>query len=136
MIKSVLILLAAFGMPLWAAAQENKTSETKDAGGAAQLEQMPQFPGGEQELKKFIDQNLRYPEKARNEDIQGKVWLSFVIEKDGSISTIKVVRDIGGGCAEEAVRLLKAMPKWIPGKRDGVLVKVMYNLPFTFKLMD
>lgn len=94
----------------------------------------PQFPGGTEALMKYLSKNIRYPEQAKKENIQGKVYVKFVVEKDGSITDAKVLRSIGGGCDEEALRVVKAMPKWEPGKMQGTPVRVQFNLPIVFKL--
>lgn len=98
------------------------------------VEQMPQYPGGETEMYKFIMNNLKYPAKASEAGIQGKVILNFVVGKDGKITNIKVVRGIGFGCDEEAVRVLQKMPSWNPGKMGGRPVPVYFTFPITFKL--
>jgi len=79
--------------------------------------------------------NIKYPEVARTSGITGTVYVQFVVEKDGSISDVKVVRGIGGGCDEEAVRVVKSMPRWKPGKQRGQPVRVYFTLPIEFKLM-
>jgi len=94
----------------------------------------PEFPGGMEAFYKYLAENIKYPEQAKKDKIQGKVYISFVVEKDGSISDAKVLRGIGGGCDEEALRVVNAMPKWTPGKMRGEVVRVNYNLPITFKL--
>ena len=94
----------------------------------------PQFPGGEDSLYNFIYSNLRYPQEAIDNGIEGRVFITFVIEKDGSITNIKILRDIGYGCGEEAVRVLKMMPKWIPGKDHlGNIRRTQYNMPINFE---
>jgi len=98
------------------------------------VEEDPQFPGGMDSLYAFIQRNLRYPKKALNDKIEGTVYVTFSVEKDGSIGAIKILRDIGGGCGEEAVRIVKMMPKWIPGKQRGIPVRTQFNLPIKFKL--
>ena len=98
------------------------------------VEEMPAFPGGEADMYKFITSNIKYPEEAKELGIQGKVFVNFVVEPDGSISGVKIMRGIGGGCDEEAIRVVKAMPKWIPGKQRGVPVRVYFNLPIKFTL--
>ena len=101
------------------------------------VEQMPEFKGGEEALKKYISENLHYPEMARINGIQGTVYVQFVVEPDGSISRVTVLRGIGGGCDEEAVRLISTMPKWIPGRQKGAsAVAVMYTLQVKFTLAD
>lgn len=97
-------------------------------------EVMPQFPGGDQAMMKFVATNVQYPEEAKEKEISGRVLVGFIVEKDGSVNEVKIVRGIGGGCDEEAVRVVKAMPKWIPGKDKGKPVRVYYTLPLTFKL--
>ncbi|MBK8443335.1 MAG: TonB family protein [Sphingobacteriales bacterium] len=97
------------------------------------VEQMPEFLGGDVELLKYLRSNIQYPEEATRLKIEGKVFVSFVVEKDGSIANAKVLRGIGGGCDEEALRLIQNMPKWVPGKQGGKFVNVKYNLPIVFK---
>ncbi len=99
-------------------------------------EVMPQFPGGEQAMMKFVSSNVHYPEEAKDKGINGRVLVSFVVEKDGSVTEVEVRKGIGKICDEEAVRVVKAMPKWTPGMQDGKPVRVHYNLPFYFKLTE
>ncbi len=98
------------------------------------VEQMPTYPGGLEALYKFISKKMKYPSQARRMGIDGRVTLSFVIDKDGSITNIKLLRGIGAGCDEEAIRVLKTLPKWSPGKQRGKPVKVQMTLPINFKL--
>jgi periplasmic protein TonB len=98
------------------------------------VEQMPTFPGGQQALMDYLAKNIRYPAAARENGIQGSVVLQFVVDETGNISSIQVLRDIGGGCADEAVRVVKAMPQWTPGKQNGAAVKVYFTLPVAFRL--
>lgn len=98
------------------------------------VEQMPQYPGGEKEMLKFIYDNLKYPVLAQELGISGTVIVNFVIDREGKISNVKVTRNIGGGCDEEAVRVLEKMPRWSPGKQGGKTVRVSYTLPFKFIL--
>ena len=98
------------------------------------VESMPQFPGGVSKLLEYLQTNLHYPVLAKETNIQGKVFVSFVIETDGSVTDVKVLRGIGGGCDEEALRVVRAMPKWTPGKQRGIPVRVRYNLPVRFTL--
>lgn len=99
------------------------------------VEQMPEFPGGEQALINYIAKNTKYPAIARENNIEGRVFISFVVEKDGSISNVDVIRGIGGGCDEEAKRVIKSLPSFAPGKQNGRAVRVQYNVPVNFKLM-
>jgi TonB family protein len=98
------------------------------------VEEMPQFPGGEVKLMEFIAQNIKYPQIARESGIQGRVFIGFVVEPDGSISNVKLLRGIGGGCDEEAIRVINSMPKWRPGKQHGKTVRVAYQIPVIFKM--
>jgi protein TonB len=98
------------------------------------VESMPTFPGGMGALMKYLAENIKYPPLAKESGIQGRVFINFVVEPDGSISNVKVLRGIGGGCDEEAVRVVKNMPKWSPGKQRGKPVRVSYNLPVKFTL--
>ncbi len=87
-------------------------------------------------LYAFLQRNIIYPTLAKKNKIQGRVFVTFVVDVDGSITNIKVLRDIGGGCGAEAVRVVKLMPKWIPGKQRGKPVRVQYNLPIQFTLPE
>jgi TonB family protein len=98
------------------------------------VEEMPAFPGGSDSCDKFIKNNLQYPLFAVQNKIQGTVYLGFVIAPDGTISKISILRGIGSGCDEEALRIVKLMPKWIPGKKSGKKVWVQYYLPIKFSL--
>ena len=97
------------------------------------VEEMPEFPGGAGKLLEYIGKNIKYPMMARESDIQGKVFVQFVVEPDGNISHVQVLRGIGGGCDEEAVRVVESMPKWKPGKQRGAPVRVQYMVPIVFK---
>jgi len=94
----------------------------------------PSFVGDEKSRLNFINENLIYPEEAKEKEIEGKVYITFVIEKDGSINDPMIKRDIGGGCGDEALRIVKLMPKWNPGTQRGGIVRVQYTMPITFKL--
>ncbi len=98
------------------------------------VEEMPSYPGGEAKLMEYVAKNIKYPQIARETGIQGRVFVGFVVEPDGSVSNVKVLRGIGGGCDEEAMRVVKSMPKWKPGKQRGKAVRVSYMLPVNFKL--
>ena len=97
-------------------------------------EEYPSFPGGEEALYKFIDDNLRYPEEARDANVTGTVIIRFVVEKDGSISNAAIAREIGCGCGREALRVVKMMPRWNPGKQGGKPVRTEFTLPVQFYL--
>jgi protein TonB len=98
------------------------------------VEEMPSFPGGEAELFKYLGSNIKYPAMARDAGIQGIVYVTFVVKEDGKISDVRILRGVGGGCDEEAVRVVEKMPSWKPGKQRGKSVRVQYNLPIRFTL--
>ncbi len=98
------------------------------------VEQKPEFPGGEAAMYKWLGDNIVYPSAASEEGVQGRVVVEFVVGKDGSISNVKVVRPRHPALDKEALRVVKAMPKWLPGRNNGQPVKVTYTLPVTFKL--
>lgn len=94
----------------------------------------PEFPGGDKALFSYITSSLRYPALAREAKIQGTVIVSFMVEKDGRLSDIRITKDIGGGCGKEAERIVRAMPNWIPAEQDGQRVRTVYTLPVRFSL--
>ena len=98
------------------------------------VEEMPSYPGGEKALLEYVAKNIKYPQIARETGIQGRVFVGFVVEPDGSVSNVKILRGIGGGCDEEAMRVIKSLPKWKPGKQRGKAVRVSYQIPVVFKL--
>lgn len=98
------------------------------------VEENPSYPGGDEARIKFLSANIKYPDIAKEGNIQGTVYVTFVVEKDGSVSNVKVLRGIGGGCDEEAVNVIKKMPKWSPGKQRGRAVRAQFNMPIKFTL--
>lgn len=98
------------------------------------VEEMPSFPGGEAELFKFLRKTVKYPQMAQDAGITGVVYMTFVVDGNGKVKDPKVLRGIGGGCDEEAIRVVKSMPAWEPGKQRGKPVSVQYNLPIRFTL--
>ncbi|MBP6411608.1 MAG: energy transducer TonB, partial [Pseudarcicella sp.] len=98
------------------------------------VEQNPEFPGGMSAFGKFLGKNIEYPAEATENNIAGKVILRFTVNKDGSIEDIKVLKGVGFGCDEEAVRVLKMTPRWTPGKQSGRAVRVSYSVPIVFSL--
>jgi len=96
------------------------------------VEQEPQPPGGD--LQGYFAKNVKYPQKAINQDIEGKVFVTFVVTSSGEVDDVKLLKGIGYGCDEEAIRVVKSMPKWTPGKNGGREVKVRMNIPIVFKL--
>jgi len=131
LLATLSVLAILFTINTTAMAQNKKTSNDKVF---EKVEDMPEFPGGEQAMMDFVSKNVVYPEEAINKGIAGRVFVGFIVEKDGSVSEVKVLRGIGGGCDEEAVRVVKSMPKWKPGKMKGKPVRVSYMMPIIFKL--
>lgn len=100
------------------------------------IKQPPTYPGGEVALFKYLGNNIKYPAIARESGIEGTVYVEFIIDKDGSVTNVVAKRKVDGGCTEEALRVINAMPNWIPGIQEGKPVKVKYTLPIKFKLQD
>lgn len=98
------------------------------------VEQMPQPPGGMAGLMQYINKNLRYPAAARRSAVEGKVFVRFVVRPDGRLNDFEVIKGLGAGCDEEAVRIFRQMPAWAPGKQNGRLVSVSFTVPVTFVL--
>lgn len=98
------------------------------------VEDQPAFPGGQSALMKYLQENLKYPTMAREAGIQGTVFVTFVVEKDGSITDVRILRGVGGGLDEEAIRVVESMPSWTPGRQRGQAVRVQFNLPIRFVL--
>ncbi|MFT5336845.1 MAG: protein TonB [Sphingobacteriales bacterium] len=98
------------------------------------VEEMPEFPGGQSELFRYLGKSIRYPQMAQDAGITGTVFVTFVIDKDGKVKDARVLKGIKGGCDQEALRVVAAMPSWKPGKQRGKSVSVQYNLPIRFTL--
>ena len=122
----MLVLLFSF---MTSTAQTKKNDMVFDV-----VEVMPQFPGGQIAMLKYIMENIKYPEQAMKEGIQGRVAVRFIVEKDGSISDVKPILSVHPLLNKEAVRVVESMPKWTPGKQNGKPVRVRFNLPVMFKL--
>ena len=127
-----LILLAA--VALFCGTSAMAQSDDVDDAVFVVVEKSPEFPGGNDSLYAFIGRNIKYPEMAKKNKIEGRVFVTFVVEKDGQVSSAKILRDIGGGCGEEALRVVNSMPKWKPGTQRGNPVRVQFNLPIMFQL--
>lgn len=117
-------------------AQKEQTPQQGDGDNAVFkiVEKMPEFPGGDAEIMKFLGQNVRYPVIAQENGIQGRVICQFVVNRDGSISDVKVVRGVDSSLDTEAMRVINAMPKWTPGMQRGKAVRVQFTLPVNFVL--
>ncbi len=100
----------------------------------AVVESMPEFPGGYEELQKYLMRNLHYPASEVESGVEGTVYVSFVIDETGKVGDVQIARGLGGELDAEALRVVKAMPDWIPGRQQGKPVKTLYNLPINFKL--
>ena len=114
--------------------QEEEVEDEKEDEIFVFVEDQPGYPGGDAARIKYLQKNITYPEMAKESNIQGTVYVTFVVEKDGRITSVKVLRGIGGGCDEEAVRVIKKMPSWKPGKQRGRSVRVQFNMPVRFVL--
>jgi len=118
---------------------EIKTSENKSKNDDNNeiytiVESMPSFPGGEKARNRFLAEHIKYPDNAVKYGIQGTCYVQFIIDSDGFVTEVKIIRGIGGGCDEEAVRVVKMMPQWNPGKQNGKTVRVLFNMPIYFGL--
>ena len=129
--RKLILYLFLFSVPAQLFCQD--TSETLPV--FMMVEEMPEFPGGINSLMKFVSDNIRYPKEAKEKDIQGKVFASFVVDTAGSVRQVKILRGIPE-LNDEALRVVKMMPKWKPGRQSGKNVMVQYNLPIVFKLED
>ena len=98
------------------------------------VEQMPEFPGGDRALMDFVKDNIQYPAEAKEKGIKGLLYVNFIVEPDGSLSNIKVLKGVGSGCDEEAIRIVESMPKFKPGMQNGEAVRVSYTIPVIFRL--
>ena len=98
------------------------------------VEQMPSFPGGPAAMMEFISRSIVYPVSALKQELQGRVIVSFIVERDGRLSNAKVVKSVAPDLDKEALRIVKKMPRWIPGQQNGRKVKVKYTVPITFRL--
>jgi protein TonB len=98
------------------------------------VEVMPEYPGGQEALMNYLTKNLKFPDEAREQGVQGTVFIVFIVEMDGRISGVRVLRGMGGALDEEAMRVVRNMPMWKPGTQRGKAVRVRYNLPIRFTL--
>ena len=128
-LKVVLMMLVLLFSFMTSTAQTKKNNMVFDV-----VEVMPQYPGGQIAMMKYIMENMKYPKQAMKEGIQGRVAVRFIVEKDGSISDVKPILSVHPLLNKEAVRVVKSMPKWSPGKQNGKPVRVRFNLPIMFKL--
>ncbi|MFC2111540.1 energy transducer TonB [Bacteroidota bacterium] len=111
-----------------------KLSAQEENDNKSSVDKAPSYPGGESARAKFIEKNLKYPQTAILKKVEGTVTVRFLVEKDGSISNISIIKGIGSGCDEETIRVIKLMPKWKPGTNKGEKVRVYLSMPVKFRL--
>lgn len=128
------VLMLSSSVNLMATTPENNPTEDKQEKVFDVVEVMPQYPGGIPQMMKFISSNIKYPKDAIKKGMQGAVVVQFVVEPDGSVSNVHVVRSVFPSLDTEAVRMVKAMPKWSPGMQNGKPVRVRFNVPIRFSL--
>ena len=128
-LKVALMMLVLFFSFTTSTAQTKKNDMVFDV-----VEVMPQFPGGQTAMLQYMMKNIKYPKQAMKEGIQGRVTVSFIVEKDGRVSNVRLLRSVQPLLDKEAIRVVKSMPKWSPGKQKGKPVRVRFNLPVMFKL--
>lgn len=128
------LLVMVFAFSLNVNAQEKKT-ENSDVVFTV-VENEAEFPGGVEAMNRFMAENIKYPTLAKQKNIEGKVIISFIVEKNGTLSDIRTIKDIGEGCGDEGVRIVKLMPKWKPAKQKGQPVRQQFFLPISFVLTN
>lgn len=128
---TLFLLLIIMAMPL--SAQTVGATDNEPVYNMAMVQQQPKFPGGTAEMYKWLGNNIKYPEEAKKEGVRGKVIVDFVITKTGKTDKVRVLRGLHPALDQEAVRVIKAMPAWTPGKQNGQPVNVSYTLPITFR---
>ena len=134
MIKYIFTFFILFALSELTYAFEIPTDSSKKEMIFDMPEQMPQYPGGADAMDSFIRGNMRYPQKAKKNNIQGKVYIQFIVEKDGSITSVEVRKGANDLLNQEAIRVIRLMPEWNPGSMRGKKVRVRYTLPITFSL--
>lgn len=127
------MLLMAACCLMTANAQKTVVSQT-DPKVFDTVEQMPEYPGGMQAMIEFLQANMKYPENAAKQKVEGRVLVQFVVETDGSVTDVHVAKQVFPSLDAEAIRVVQAMPKWTPGKDKGRVVRVKYNLPIVFRM--
>ena len=131
--KLILMLLMAVCCLMTANAQKTVISQTNQKVFDT-VEQMPEYPGGMQAMIAFLQTNMKYPEDAAKQKVEGRVMVQFIVETDGSVSDVHVAKQVFPSLDAEAIRVVQAMPKWTPGKEKGQVVRVKYNLPIVFRM--
>lgn len=131
--KLILMSLLAACSLMTAYAQKTVVSQTNQKV-YEEVEQMPQYPGGMPAMVEFLQTNMKYPEDAAKQKVEGRVMVQFVVETDGSISDVHVAKQVFPSLDAEAIRVVQAMPNWTPGKEKSKVVRVRYNLPIVFRM--
>jgi protein TonB len=128
----IMALMAVFGLTTVSAQKTvvaKKNQKVFDI-----VEQMPEYPGGQAALFEFISKNVKYPDDAVKKKVEGKVFVTFVVDTDGKITDVSLMRKVFPSLDAEAIRVISAMPNWIPGKQKGQVVRVKYTVPIMFRL--
>lgn len=133
LLASCIISLATISMNAFAVETTATNTDDKEQVFTV-VEQMPMFPGGDAEMMKYLATSIKYPEIAVKNNEQGRVVVGFVVECDGSITDVNILRGVSPSLDKEAMRVVKEMPKWTPGKKDGSVVRVKYQVPIAFKM--
>jgi protein TonB len=134
MLASLMLLLSANVSAASIVNEEDSSSCPKQQKVYLAVEDMPDYPGGTQALMKFLNNNVRYPADAQKKKIQGRVVVCFILTKTGNIEDVKIAKSVYPSLDAEAIRVVKLMPKWKPGKQNGKTVNVKYTLPIAFRL--
>lgn len=131
--KLILMSFMAVCCLMTANAQKTVVSQTNQKV-YDEVEQMPEYPGGMPAMIEFLQTNIKYPEDAVKQKVEGRVMVQFVVESDGSISDVHVAKQVFPSLDAEAIRVVQVMPKWVPGREKGKVVRVKYNLPIVFRM--
>ena len=131
--KLILMSFMAVCCLMTANAQKTVVSQTNQKV-YDEVEQMPEYPGGMPAMIEFLQTNIKYPEDAVKQKVEGRVMVQFVVETDGSISDVHVAKQVFPSLDAEAIRVVQVMPKWVPGRENGKVVRVKYNLPIVFRM--
>lgn len=131
--KLILMSFMAVCCLMTANAQKTVVSQTNQKV-YDEVEQMPEYPGGMPAMIEFLQTNIKYPEDALKQKVEGRVMVQFVVETDGSISDVHVAKQVFPSLDAEAIRVVQVMPKWVPGRENGKVVRVKYNLPIVFRM--
>lgn len=130
----VLALLLSAHTAMYAQSNQRTERKASDEKIFDVVEQPPSFPGGQAALMSYLSKNVKYPEEALKDNVQGRVIVGFIVEKDGSVSNAKIIRSVDSALDKEAIRIVMSMPKWTPGRQNGRNVRTKYNVPVNFKL--